>query len=81
MTREQLAVILMRFAAFQGEDVTGRADLEFPDADFASDWAVDALSWAVSEGLILGDDITGELSPVDGSARAELVTILMRYVS
>lgn len=81
VTREQLAVILMRFAAFQGEDVTGRADLEFPDADFASDWAVDALSWAVSEGLILGDDVTGELSPVDGSARAELVTILMRYVS
>lgn len=80
VTREQLAVILMRFAAFQGEDVTGRADLEFPDVDSASDWAVDALSWAVSEGLILGDDVTGELNPVDGSARAELVTILMRYM-
>lgn len=81
VTREQLAVILMRFAAFQGRDVTGRADLEFPDADSASDWAVDALSWAVSEGLILGNDVTGELNPVDGSARAELVTILMRYMS
>lgn len=81
VTREQLAVILMRFAAFQGRDVTGRADLEFPDADSASDWAVDALSWAVSEGLILGNDVTGELNPVDGSARAELVTIMMRYMS
>lgn len=81
VTREQLAVILMRFAAFQGRDVTGRADLEFPDADSANDWAVDALSWAVSEGLILGNDVTGELNPVDGSARAELVTILMRYMS
>lgn len=81
VTREQLAVILMRFAAFQGKDVTGRGDLEFPDAGSANDWALDALSWAVSEGLILGDDTTGELNPIDGSARAELVAILMRYMS
>lgn len=81
VTREQLAVILMRFAAFQGKDVSGRGDLEFPDAGFANDWALDALSWAVSEGLILGDDTTGELNPIDGSARAELVAILMRYMS
>lgn len=81
VTREQLAVILMRFAAFQGKDVSGRGDLEFPDAGSANDWALDALSWAVSEGLILGDDTTGELNPIDGSARAELVAILMRYMS
>lgn len=81
VTREQLAVILMRFAKFQGKDVAGRGDLEFPDTGSASDWAVDALSWAVSEGLLLGDDTTGELNPVDGSVRAELVTVLMRYMS
>lgn len=69
VTREQLAVILMRFAAFQGKDVSGRGDLEFPDAGAANDWALDALSWAVSEGLILGDDTTGELNPIDGPAR------------
>lgn len=69
VTREQLAVILMRFAAFQGKDVSGRGDLEFPDAGTANDWALDALSWAVSEGLILGDDTTGELNPIDGPAR------------
>lgn len=81
VTREQLAVILMRFAKFQGKDVAGRGDLEFPDTGSASDWVVDALSWAVSEGLLLGDDITGELKPVDGSVRAELVMVLMRYMS
>ena len=34
--------------------------------------------WAVSEGLLLGDDVTGEPKPLDGSAHAELVTMPMR---
>ena len=81
VTREQLAVFLMRFAKFKGQDVTGRVDLEFPDAESVNDWAQESVSWAVSEGLILGYEDTGLLKPGAGAARAELAAIMMRFMS
>lgn len=38
-------------------------------------FAVDA------EGLFTGDDVTGELNPTDGAARAEVATVLMRFIN
>lgn len=60
ITREQLAVILYHFAAFKGVDVAGRAELEnFSDAAQVSEFAAEALRWAVDAGLISGvDDVT-----------------------
>ena len=55
------------------------------DADWfageVSDFARDAMSWAVVEGLFSGDDVTGELNPTDGAARAEVATVLMRFIN
>ena len=39
------------------------------------------MSWAVVEGLFSGDDVTGELNPTDGAARAEVATVLMRFIN
>jgi hypothetical protein len=81
ITREQLAVILYRYAAMKGYDVSQRADLTgFTDRAAISSWAEDAMSWAVAVGLIEGMDDT-TLSP-DGSAlRAQVATVLMRFCS
>ncbi len=78
LTREQIAVILFRYADLKSIDVTTKRDLSgFADSDKVSDWAVDAMQWAVASGLIKGDD--DALNPQGKASRAEIATILMRY--
>lgn len=79
LTREQMAVILYRYATdYLGKDAVCNGDLtRFPDAGTASDWAVNALSWAVGAGLINGKGTL--LAPKDFTNRAEVATILYRF--
>ena len=79
LTREQLATILFRYAEAKGYDVSAAADLSgFPDAGDIQDYAMEALSWAVAEGLLQGfeDD---SLRPGGTATRAQIATILMRF--
>ena len=79
VTREQVAVFLMRFAEKNGIDTSGRGDLsKFPDADKVSGFAGNAMKWAVEEGFIKGLD-SGELKPGDVASRAEVAAMLMRF--
>ena len=83
VTREQMAMFAMRYAKHLGLDVSGRADLSaFPDGGQASDWASEALSWAVHEGLLRGHaDGTGRLDPQGGATRAETAAVVMRFIN
>lgn len=80
ITREQLATILYRYT---GEpEVTGNLE-DYPDADSVSDYARSAMLWAVFEGLINGmtqKDGSITLSPTTNANRAQIATILMRYL-
>ncbi len=80
ITREQLASILYRYAAANGQSMNASADLSrFADADSVGEWARTALEWANAEGLITGK--TGNVIDAKGKAtRAEVATILMRYL-
>ena len=79
LTREQLAVVLYRYAQYEGRDVSRRADLSaYKDGAKVSSWAKDAMSWAVAEGLITGSN-QKNLTPGGSTNRAQLATILMRY--
>ena len=80
VTREQVAMFLMRYADYLGMDVSKRAEVAFPDAGEVSGWAYEAMSWAVAEGLFAGNSVTGELNPTDGATRAEIATVLMRFI-
>ena len=76
ITREQIAAILYRY---NGEAVTEDRLSSFPDADAVSGYAVEAMQWAVSRGLISGDpasDGTLWLRPRDGATRAQIAKIL-----
>ena len=80
LTREQLAVILYRYAQYEGRDVSRRADLgAYKDGAKVSSWAKDAMSWAVAEGLITGSN-QKNLAPGGSANRAQLATILMRLL-
>ena len=79
VTREQLAAILYRYAKQKGHDVTKSAALtSFTDADTASSYAVEAVQWAVASGLIQGSG--SRLSPKATASRAQVATILMRFM-
>ena len=80
ITREQLATILYRYAKYKGYDVSASNDLSaFVDADQTGDWAVDAVKWAVGSGLLNGKD-GGRLDPQGVASRAEVATMLMRFM-
>ncbi|MCI8539361.1 MAG: hypothetical protein HFF18_12000 [Oscillospiraceae bacterium] len=78
-SREQLAVILYRYAQLKGYDTTARANLSgFTDAPSVSGYAVEAMQWAVAVGLIKGKTET-TLVPSGSATRAEVAAILMRF--
>ena len=80
ITREQMAAILYRYAQFKGYDCTVQGDLSrFADGGQTSDWARDAVVWAVDKGLLTGKG-GGLLDPKGTATRAEVATILMRFV-
>ena len=79
ITREQMATILFRYAEKKGIDTSKRGDLSaFPDANKISAYAKEAIAWAVGEGLINGSD--GKLLPQGNATRAQVATILMRFI-
>lgn len=39
------------------------------------------MSWAVAEGIFLGNGDTGRLDPRAGSTRAEIAAVLMRFIN
>ena len=83
VTREQIATILYRYAAYRGVDVTDRASLDlFTDAGAVSDYARAPMQWTVQTKLISGrlDHKQLYLAPQSGGPRAEVATILMRFL-
>ncbi len=83
ITREQLATILFRFAEKWGYEVEERAELDsFPDVEQIQSYAVEPLQWATAVGLINGVSVEGTayLRPAGDATRAQVATILMRFV-
>ena len=61
-------------------DVSDTSNLDaFDDADQISAWAKDAMSWAVANNILLGDN-HNKLSPLDGTTRAEMAAMVARLL-
>ena len=79
ITREQMATILYRYAKKKGIDTGKRGDLSgFPDGGKVESWAKDAMQWTVAEKIIGGSE--GYLLPQGNATRAQVATILMRFI-
>ncbi len=86
VTREQLAVFLYRYAEQNDFNVSKRQDITGYKGYYQiSDYAKEAMSWAVAAGLISGsqyvenNQIVYDLDPQGSATRAQLATILMRF--
>ena len=74
ITREQLVTMLYRYAG--SPKANGSLD-SFSDAASVSSYAVNAMQWAVANGIVNGSN--GKLNPKNNAIRAEVAAILMRF--
>ncbi len=76
ITREQLAVMLYRYA---GSPAVPNLLLDFTDADQVDSYADSAMRWAVEKGIIGGKG-NGILDPKGTATRTQVAAILMRFM-
>jgi len=82
ISREQIAVLLYRYAVLMGYPnvMPGQAlDTIFSDYYLVSDWAEDAMAWAVANRFIVG--FAGKCMPQNEATRAECAALLSRFIS
>ncbi len=80
ITREQMATILYRYAVYKGYTVNKTTDLSsFSDEANINSYALTPIKWAVASNIIsgMGD---GTISPLGNASRAQIATILMRFI-
>ena len=75
VTREMMVTMLWRYA---GEPASEESLSGYSDAASVSDWAAEAMSWALETGVIEGVTAT-TLQPQGTATRAQCATIFMRY--
>ena len=81
INREQMAVMMYRYAGHMGYDTSARADFSsFSDAAKVSEFADEAMQWAVANKIIMGKDNGTRIDPQGNANRAECATIIMRFV-
>ncbi|MDR1590106.1 MAG: S-layer homology domain-containing protein [Oscillospiraceae bacterium] len=82
ITREQMAVIMYRYAIYKGIDTasagagSGSFDA-FSDSADVSAYAADAVRWAVALGVVNGSD--GKLLPGGTATRAQVAQIILNF--
>ena len=80
ITREDLVTMLYQYARISGMDVSGREDITgFRDAAQISPYAVDAVRWAVANGVMSGT-AQGKLAPQNPATRAQTVKLLVNFM-
>lgn len=77
LTREQLAAILYRYAEKKGYD-TAAEDIEIADLDEISPYAVDAVKWAVNNGVLRLEE--GKVRPTATAIRAEVAIAVEAFL-
>ena len=79
-TREQLALMLYKYAVYKGYDTTitegeGKRVNDFSDAGKVSSWAENALNWALYYGIMSGTG-DGRLNPKGNATRVQCAAML-----
>ena len=82
VTRQELATMIYRFAQAQGVDMTADSSALADKTDAASiaDWALDAVTWTSSKGILGGydnHDGTFTINPDGETARVEAAKVLV----
>lgn len=79
ITREQFALVLRQLAVVQGKSLYAEPGCysHYPDADEVSDWTQEAVSWAVTQGLMSGWE--GNLLPKGYLTEIQVAVMIYQY--
>ena len=81
VTRQQMAAILYRYAAWKKWDVSQQGNLfQFTDWEQIQEYARTPLAWASANGIIQGKE-NNILDPAGTATRAQVATLLQRFHS
>lgn len=81
LTREQMAVMMYRYANYLGKDTSVNGDFsKFKDASSVSEFATEAMKWAVTKQIITGKENGTMIDPQGNTARAEAAAIIQRFM-
>lgn len=80
ITREQFATMLYNFAKYTGKNTDKDSTVlnQFADRSSIASYAVDAMAWAVTQGIISGTS-GSTISPSGLATRAQAAAMLMRF--
>lgn len=82
ITREQMALMMERYAQYKGYDTPEDASLSaFSDNVSVSAFAIYAMKWAVGKGIITGKQNGTKIDPQGKASRAECAMIIMRFMN
>ncbi len=80
ITREQMAAILARYAAYKGIDVSLGASIDgYSDKHLISEYAFAPMAWCVGKGIINGTS-AATVSPADNATRAQAAAVMERFI-
>lgn len=80
ISRQEMALMLYRYANYKGYDTGAKADLtQYEDAGAVSGFALDAMEWAVGSGIISGKYEQTQLDPLGSTSRAECAIMISRF--
>lgn len=81
INREQMAVMMYRYAQYKKYDTSQKVDFSrFQDASRVNEFAKEAMQWAVGSGIITGKDNGTKMDPQGNANRAECATIIARFI-
>ncbi len=80
ITREQIAAIMFRYAKLKGKvsEDESAISLDYSDTKDISDWALEAVMFCKSKGIMSGDD-KNAFNPTNDASRAETASIMQRF--
>lgn len=79
ITREQMAVIVYRYAKFKKYDININGGLTYADNADISDYAKEAVIWNMQNGIMLGND-DNTFVPVRNTTRAQAAAVFERIL-
>ena len=76
-----MVIIIYSYAQYKGLDTSQETSLEeYKDGADVSDFAKDAMEWALAAGIIKGENNEGVINPQGSADRAGGATIMMRFM-
>ena len=77
ITREQMAAIIYRFAAYKGYDTGANGSAAYEDNGEISDYAKEAVIWTSEKSIMKGNP-DGTFAPKANTTRAQVAAVFMR---